>query len=56
MFNQMNMFEQFMKMKENFKGDPKEEVMRMLNSGQISQRQLDEAQKMAKQFIDLMKQ
>ena len=31
----MQMIQQFMQFKQNFKGDPKEEVQKMLQSGQI---------------------
>ena len=33
----MQMIQQFMQFKQNFKGDPKEEVQKMLQSGKISQ-------------------
>ena len=41
--------------KENFKGDPKAEVQKMLQSGQISQQQLNQVQQMAGQFQNLLK-
>lgn len=46
----MQMMQQFMQFKQNFKGDPKAEVQKMLQSGRISQAQLDQAQQMAQQF------
>ena len=46
----MQMMHQFMQFKQNFKGDPKAEVQKMLQSGRISQAQLDQAQQMAQQF------
>ena len=46
----MQMMQQFMQFKQNFKGDPKAEVQKMLQSGRISQTQLNQAQQMAQQF------
>lgn len=40
----MQMIQQFMQFKQNFKGDPKEEVQKMLQSGKISQQQLNQVQ------------
>lgn len=37
-----------------FKGDPKQKVQEMLNSGQLSQEQLNYAQSMAKQIMPFM--
>lgn len=44
LMNQLNMFRQ------TIQGDPKEQVMRMVTSGQISQGQLNQAQQMATQL------
>ena len=52
----MNMFQQFMNFKNNFKGDPKQKVMELLQSGQISQNQLNQAQQMTQQFQSMMGQ
>lgn len=38
----MQMMQQFMQFKQNFKGDPKAEVQKMLQSGRISQAQLNQ--------------
>ena len=51
----MQMMQQFMQFKQNFKGDPKAEVEKMLQSGRISQQQLNQVQQMAGQFQNLMK-
>lgn len=51
----MQMIQQFMQFKQNFKGDPKAEVQKMLQSGQISQQQLNQVQQMARQFQNLLK-
>lgn len=51
----MQMIQQFMQFKHNFKGDPKAEVEKMLQSGWISQQQLNQVQQMAGQFQNLLK-
>jgi hypothetical protein len=52
--NPMQMIQKFMEFKNNFKGNPQEEVQKMLQSGQITQRQLDQAQQMARQFQQML--
>lgn len=52
----MNMLQQFKQFKNSFKGNPKDEVMRMLQSGQISQGQLNQLQQAAQQFQSIMGQ
>lgn len=51
----MQMIQQFMQFKQNFKGDPKAEVQKMLQSGKISQQQLNQVQQMAGQFQNMLK-
>lgn len=51
----MQMIQQFMQFKQNFKGDPKAEVKKMLQSGKISQQQLNQVQQMAGQFQRMLK-
>lgn len=51
----MQIIQQFMQFKQNFKGDPKAEVQKMLQSGRISQQQLNQVQQMAGQFQNLLK-
>ena len=51
----IQMMQQFMQFKQNFKGDPKAEVEKMLQSGRISQQQLNQVQQMAGQFQNLLK-
>ena len=51
----MQMIQQFMQFKQNFKGDPKAEVQKMLQSGKISQQQLNQVQQMAGQFQRMLK-
>ena len=48
------MMQQFQQFKANFQGDPKAEVEKLLQSGRLNQRQLNQLQQMAKQFQSLM--
>lgn len=50
----MQMLQQFQQFKANFKGDPKAEVEKLLQSGRLNQQQLNQLQQMAKQFQSLM--
>lgn len=52
--NFQQMVQQFQRFRESFQGDPKAEVEKMLQSGKITQEQLDMAQGLAKQFQALM--
>lgn len=52
--NMQRMMQQFNQFKNSFQGDPKQAVMNMVNSGRISQDQLNQAQQMAKQFQKMM--
>ena len=45
--NFMSKFQQF---RQNFKGNPQEQVQQMLNSGKVSQEQYNRAVQMAQQF------
>ena len=47
----MNQFQQF---EQTFQGDPKAEVEKLLQSGKMSQQQLNQLQQMAKMFQNLM--
>lgn len=47
----MNQFQQF---KQSFQGDPKAEVEKLLQSGKMSQQQLNQLQQMAKMFQNMM--
>ena len=49
-----NMVQQFRQFKANFHGDPKAEVERLLQSGAMSQQQLNQLQALAQQFQGLM--
>lgn len=50
----MQLMQQFQQFKANFHGDPKAEVKKLLQSGKLSQAQLNQLQQMAKQFQSLM--
>lgn len=51
-----NMLQQFQQFKKQMQGvDPQEEVQKLLQSGKISQEQLDKAQQMAQQMQGLFK-
>ena len=49
-----NLFQQFNQFKQNFKGDARQQVQQMLNSGRISQQQYNQAVQMAHQFQRLL--
>lgn len=49
------MMQQFQQFRQTFQGDPKAEVQRLLQSGKISQQQLDQVQQMARQFEQFLK-
>lgn len=55
MGNAMAMLKQFQQFKNSFHGDPKTEVMKLLNSGQMSQAQFNQYQQMAQQFQSLIR-
>lgn len=50
----MQMVQQVKQFKANFQGDPKAEVEKLLQSGKLTQQQLNQLQQMAKQFQSLM--
>lgn len=52
--NFQQMMQSFNQFRNTFKGDPKQTVMNMVNSGRISQSQLNQAQQMARQFQQMM--
>lgn len=53
--NMQRMVQSFKQFRQTFQGDPKQTVMSMVNSGRISQSQLNMAQQMASQFQDMFK-
>lgn len=44
------MLQQFQQFRQSFQGDPKAEVQKLLQSGKMSQQQLNQLQAMAQQF------
>ena len=48
--NQNNILSRFNQFKNNFKGDPKQQVQELLNSGRITQDQYNRAVQMANQL------
>ena len=46
--------QQFQQFRQNFQGDPKEQVQQMLNSGKITQEQLNQIMPIAQQFYGMM--
>lgn len=54
MGNFSQMVHQFNQFRANFQGDPKAEVQRLLQSGRMSQEQLNQLQGAAQQFMSLM--
>lgn len=55
MMSNNNLARQFQQFKNTFKGDPKEKVQQMLNSGQITQEQVNRAVQMAEQFKTILR-
>lgn len=51
--NIQNLKNQVMQFQQNFKGNPRELIMQKLNSGQITQEQLNQAQSRATQIMQL---
>ena len=54
MGNFAQMMQQFRQFRATFQGDPKAEVEKLLQSGRMSQQQLDQLQGAARQFMGLM--
>lgn len=52
--NMMNLVQQFMQFKQNFNGDPKQQVQNLLNSGKVTQEQYNRAVQMAQQLQRMM--
>lgn len=48
--NQGNMLQRFQQFRQNFHGDPRQQVQQLLNSGKVSQQQYNQAVQMAQQF------
>lgn len=51
----MQMVRQLMQFKQSFKGDPRQQVQQMLNSGQVTQEQYNRAVQMANMLQQMFK-
>lgn len=49
------MMQQFQQFRQSFQGDPRAEVQKLLQSGKMSQQQLNQLQAMAQQFQQFLK-
>ena len=54
MNNPNSLLQQFMQFKNSFRGDPKQQIQQMMNSGRVTQEQYDQAVRMAQQFQKLL--
>mgnify|MGYP007012504040 CR=1 FL=1 len=56
MQNQMpgNLLQRFQQFQQMFRGDPRQQIQQMLNSGKVSQQQYNNAVQMAQQFARMM--
>lgn len=52
--NPMQMVQAFNNFKQSFRGNPEQEVRKLVASGKISQQQLNQLQNMATQFQNMM--
>ena len=52
--NMMGLLQQFMQFKQNFNGDPKQQIQNLLNSGKVTQEQYNRAVQMAQQLQRMM--
>ena len=55
MGNVQNLMNQYRQFRQTFQGDPQQKIQEMLNSGQITQAQVDQARNMATQFQKFMR-
>lgn len=52
--NPMAMIQQFKQFAQNFQGDPKQKVMELMQSGQLSSQQLNQLQATARQIQSML--
>ena len=50
MMQQPNILQRFQQFQQLFRGDPRQQIQQMLNSGQVSQTQYNNAVQLAQQF------
>lgn len=53
--NQNNLMQRFQQFRQNFKGDPQQQVQQLLNSGRVSQADYNRAVQLANQLQQMMK-
>lgn len=51
---QNNMIQRFMQFRQQFKGNPQEQVQQLLNSGRVTQAQYDQAVQMANSLRNML--
>jgi len=51
---QNNMIQRFMQFRQQFKGNPQEQVQQLLNSGRVTQAQYDQAVQMANSLRSML--
>lgn len=52
---QPSIIDQFNQFRQTFRGDPKQELQRLINSGQISQQELNAAQQKAQELSQILR-
>ena len=52
--NMFGLIQQFQEFKRNFKGDPRQQVQDLLNSGRMTQDQLDQCTSMAESLRNIL--
>lgn len=52
---QNNVIQRFMQFRQQFRGDPREQVQQLLNSGRITQTQYDQAVQTANQLRSMLR-
>jgi hypothetical protein len=53
--NAFQLIQQFQQFRRNFKGDPRQQVQDLLNSGKMTQEQLDQCTSMAQQLQNILR-
>lgn len=53
--NMFGLLQQFQNFKQNFRGDPRQQVQDLLNSGKMTQEQLDQCTSMAQSLQNILK-
>ena len=52
--NPIQLIQQFQQFKQNFRGDPRQQVQDLLNSGKMTQEQLDQCTSMAQSLQNIL--